>query len=173
MIRWVSQSSSSLLGVTKPAFISEWICDNKLSCFRSSIEISSGVSRRFGLVDVIGGTYLWNTRNKPSIYNFPRTFNAFTHRHWWKIFGILHDRFRCTFDFFSFSMCNATHKQLLQQWSNRNYWMRKTWAEQSQRMRVGFFFFSLKWKCEWKKSVTIHDVVGGAHSPKPGHELLW
>jgi hypothetical protein len=58
MIRCVSHNSSSRFGVTNPAFISEWICDSKLSCFLSSSEISSGDSGRFGLVEVIGGTYL-------------------------------------------------------------------------------------------------------------------
>lgn len=36
------------------------------------------------------------------------SFDDVTHKHWWKIFGILHDRFRCTFGFFSFSMYNKT-----------------------------------------------------------------
>uniref|UniRef100_A0A2M4B5M2 Putative secreted protein n=1 Tax=Anopheles triannulatus TaxID=58253 RepID=A0A2M4B5M2_9DIPT len=58
MIRCTSQSCSSRFFVTKPAFISACICASKLSCFLSSVDISSGVSGRLGLVAVSGGTYL-------------------------------------------------------------------------------------------------------------------
>lgn len=60
MIRCVSHSSSSRFLVTNPAFISLWICVSKDSCFFSSVVISSGVSGKLGLVEVIGGTYLQN-----------------------------------------------------------------------------------------------------------------
>lgn len=61
IIRCTSQSCSSRFFVTNPAFISACIWFNKLSCFRNSALISSGVSG-IGLVDVIGGTYLRNKK---------------------------------------------------------------------------------------------------------------
>lgn len=107
-----------------------------------------------------------------------RKFSNFneTHKHWWKIFGILHDRFRCTFDFFSFSMCNTTpHKnssfgsEVTNKLLNEE---KKTWVKQSNRARVGFFSFRVKMEM-WMKEISYNSMdVGGARSPKPGRELI-
>lgn len=133
MIRLTSHSCSSRFFDTKPAFISAWIWLRRLSCLRSSSLISSGVSGRFGLVDVdvIGGLYLFMWKKKRCKK--------------WRI-SVKIGRFRCsimTFEVF----CFLSEIEWNQRKINKNWTFLKMIASISKCHKTYSLIFLAFWLC--------------------------